>query len=307
MNQEDLLKQIRCKLRLLNFIRPDDDVTELISKLDNLIETNQLHPPLSPQLSVQLHPVQLHPVQLQKDIEEVEEHKMIKIGILRKAKGVSQSSENTLNFNKKDYRFDYVFSETEHVINSMVNFVKSRLRDTLIILYGYSGSGKTTLTCSLLKELGVTKFKLYEIYLGKMYVLENSRKVETNNIDDDKYIINSTNPENLLRSFSINRSTDTNAKSSRSHTFIKCYSDKVVTICDLCGNEKYSLFNSKESLYINKSLFEVTQWLRTKKKIKSILTEQMMGHSGVILNLLFHDNNNSKSSSHLSLFKDALN
>lgn len=248
--------------------------------------------------------------------------KILKIAFLRDdIREISQQS-NALIYRNMKYHFNNVYNNTYNNISTdIVNFINERVtsnKPVNLILCGYTGSGKSTLANSIIQQLTAVKFMLYQIYLNKIHVLDNFNKRllgSNENIHDEKFIFTAAVDEisNIMNNFNIISETEGNKVSSRAHTIIKTFvNDVPVQIFDLCGFErsKKKLFHkeSQENLYINKSLFSVTSYIKNQNYIdnKCILLQCLKDVKNMVFVLMFHDNAslNLYSSNHLIMFKD---
>lgn len=290
-------------LRFLNFIRPKDLNNEAYERLTYFIN------------NIDCYTGQLVEYTPENVIEEVA-NKMVVVALMRNIKNVIVKN-NTLLYNKKVYKFNNVYTneEYENLINQTVDFTNKRLnanKNTSIVYHGYSASGKSTLLDRVLENYQHCKrFKLYEVYLNKIFVYFNGFKVEIKDIDDDKYVFESSNIRNIMTMFARKSSNGVNSTSSRSHTILELVFDKCKLTCiDLCGNEKaINKEQHDETVFINKSLYNVSRYLSLGNKYKEkgcALLNIIKKTQNILMTVIFNDNGVNLAVNHLLLLKDFL-
>ena len=225
---------------------------------------------------------------------------------------------------KKKFKFDHVFNSenNKQIYYELISFIEMRLKfkkDVCFLFNGYSGSGKTYTLFGdnhnglfnyiieyLQNEKYDIKALIYEIYNNEIYILDKDNKKIKNN--DNIYKVENyinINNETINDSICNFRCTDINNvhdKSSRSHLIIelKIYKNDIlinkISFFDLCGNEKYSDKSNKkildETIYINKSLFNVYEYIKAIQKGKKynankcMLTNALKNYSNIIFSVL---------------------
>ena len=252
--------------------------------------------------------------QVPNTIVEKCDNEILKLAYIRKAKDVIRDGSHIVH-NKKRYRFDNVFVEDEHeqMVGEMVTFIEKRIRcgvDSTIINFGLSGSGKTTLMKYFLLNLEPQSYSLCEIYLNKRNIYKRGSKVPA--IDEkEEYVFKTKNIMDTLERFVIKKDNGQNATSSRAHIILTLYFESCkVTIIDLCGNEKVISMELKdESKYINKSLFNVSSYLKAPTKYrdnKCQLLNILKKSTNIVCNILFHDTTLTCASTLLNVLKSIL-
>jgi hypothetical protein len=299
-------EEILYYLKLLRFIKSSEFSEEDLDRITEWLLQPRLITP-NPTPVIEEYPINV--------IEEVP-NKMMAIALLRDAKHIEPHG-NSLIYNKKQYKFNNVYKneEYENLIAQTVDFTNKRLntgKDTSLIYYGYSGAGKSTLLDRVLEcYTGHRKFKLYEIYLNKLFVYFNGMKCEVKDVDTDRYIFETGNIRNTMEKFARKRSNGINANSSRAHTILEViFDDCKLTCIDLCGNERGTSRELKEETnFINKSLFNLSRYLTMGDKYKEKgcqLLNIIRKTSNILMTVIFNDNAVNLSVNHLMLLKDFL-
>jgi hypothetical protein len=269
----------------------------------------------------------------------------MKLALFRKKCESLDVIGNNIIYNGKSYLFDNIFENIEHnndhVLESL-NFINQRIeseKESAIITYGYSNSGKSYFITQLIKlfDKSITNIKLYEIYLNQIFVFhQNKKKILEKNetVTDDKYLFSTSieNLINIIEKFKRIKSNGINNYSSRSHTIVELYFKNkyntksiCVKLVDVCGNEKVAfipkkgLFDKKneeekqlekESVYINRSLFSLSQYIKNNKYKNNTckLFNVLKNCKNIVFILFFHDMHtqylNLYSKNHLLIFKD---
>ena len=184
-------EEIKYYLKLLNFLRNEEFDDETLQRCVEYLDKPKV---LEPEPTA---PVFNPPNEILECNDEI-----IKLALLRDEPRGMQIEGNNICYNKKKYNFNNVFQASdESIVYEMLEFINKRTmvnKDSSVITFGYSGSGKSTLIRKLIENIGGIRFKLYEIYLNKIYIYLNGLKVEIpiKDLDSDKYIFESSlNPE----------------------------------------------------------------------------------------------------------------
>jgi tRNA A37 threonylcarbamoyladenosine biosynthesis protein TsaE len=258
-------------------------------------------------------------------IEECKDE-ILKLCYVRDAKNVTIFDPRTLIYNKRQYHFNNIFNsahdkeDEKPIINEMIIFMNKRIsmrKNISVIVYGLSGSGKTTLFENLIKNLDLNQctYKLYEIYLNKIYIFYQNFKtnIELNDLNNDKYFFKTGNIIQIIEKFSRKSQTNNNKTSSRSHIIIeiKNKDNTIIKLIDLAGNEKLKAANNttlEESKFINNSLYSVSRYIQKPSYInnKCKLLQIVKSTKNLVFTMIMHDNLMSLAGSLLNIFADVL-
>lgn len=299
-------EEIKYYLKLLNFLRNEEFDDETLQRCVEYLDKPKV---LEPEPTA---PVFNPPNEILECNDEI-----IKLALLRDEPRGMQIEGNNICYNKKKYNFNNVFQASdESIVYEMLEFINKRTmvnKDSSVITFGYSGSGKSTLIRKLIENIGGIRFKLYEIYLNKIYIYLNGLKVEIpiKDLDSDKYIFESYDILNVCEKFARRKDNGVNSTSSRSHTVLELYYPNCkVSLFDLAGNEK---INKKEQVdeakFINNSLFNVSRYLKLGPKHKDnkcMLLNVIKKTANIIFTMLLHDNGANSATNHLLMFSDIL-
>ena len=322
----NIIQEIFHFLRVLHFIKSDILPAEKLEYLYKCLTQRNVHK--LPQLLIEQDETVIP--EYSREIIDVEDA-MLKIAFLRDNIRDIEQQQNNLVYKKTIYKFNNVYqNEHDELITNLYEFINKRVeacKNTVLLLYGYTGSGKSTITSKLLNILQAKTYLIYQIYNGKTSMFYNGKRHELQKfetVNDIKFRFFSTPEEVLyiLKNFCVRTSTVGNKQSSRSHTIVKAYMQTPinslceVSILDLAGNErnnKKGLFNkdsieNQETVYINKSLYNVCQYLQNSKHkdSKCELLRELQFCKNIIFLLLMHDNPELKyfSSNHLVMLKN---
>jgi len=288
------------------------EITNEIQSLSDINEIIQIQEPPPPQI-----------------IHEKIQNEIIKIAYIRDCINI-KAVQNYLHYDKKRYLFDNIYNvnvinENDNFYMSLLNFVNKRQInniDSSLVLYGYSGSGKSTIMMKIIELIKPVHYRLYEIYCNEYYIYDNTTKTKNkvDSIDDEKYIFQSDNIQKVIENFRRVCATKFNNNSSRSHTVIELIYPSIEKACklkiiDLCGSEKIQnsgLFSKKdqqykETLYINQSLFSVSQIIQYKNKYhnnKCKLYNVLKNIDNIVFIMLFHDRPYINCGNHLKVFNN---
>lgn len=300
-------------LKLLHFVKPSEITEDELNNFIDFINNKNKNIPFCPGCShLPDERITFH----DNIICEVPD-KMMCLGLIRDAKYISKSDNNII-YNKKKYKFNNVYTaeEYENLIFQTVDFTNKRItagKDSSIIFHGYSGSGKSTLLDKILINYSDhKKYKLYEIYLNKLYIYHNGLKIQVDDIEDDKYIFNSSNIRETLNKFARKKSNGINSNSSRAHTVLELIFENCKLTCiDLAGNERSTIKELKdETMHINKSLFNLSRYLSLGNKYKErgcVLLNIIKKTANILFTVIFNDSgSNNLAVNHLLLLKDFL-
>lgn len=315
---QDPVSEIVYYLKLLSFINPESLPPQEVERYSTYL--------------LQLLQQQVGEVSdpIPQEIVEVDDQ-VLRIALLRNAKGIDYNGGSNLIYNKRSYSFNNVFEDQSYdkMVFQMVNFINARVlaeKDTYVLLHGYSGSGKSTLTRRLLESYSTASsvrrlFKLFEIYNNKCFVYYRGTRVACNDVESDRYCFCSDDILSIADRFSRKNNNGVNANSSRSHTILEMYIAssmsqycKVVFV-DLAGNEKVQTKGlelgvgmlqllTEEAKYINSSLFNLMRLLKLGEKFKEkgcLLTKILRSAKNIIFIMLLNDNDQCLASNHLLL------
>lgn len=242
-------------------------------------------------------------------IQKVDDQ-ILKSCYLRSAEHLKYGDDKTLLYKegKKKYNFDYVFDNTDcdYITNVYVDFLCKRIashKNACIVSYGLSGSGKSYSTNMILSKMPKPiKYRLSEIYLNKLYVYQGGLKTEVSCLlDSYKFYTDDIN--GVMNRFQTRMATQCNSQSSRAHCVVELfYDNSIITCVDLCGQERLGKQSKDECIYINKSIYNLTQFLKNGKHRdgKDKLLSFFKGISNIVLNVILHDNALSMASDMLS-------
>lgn len=227
---------------------------------------------------------------------------------------------------KKKFKFDHVFNSenNKQIYYEILSFLSTRIqfkKDMCFVFNGYSGSGKSYTMFGdnnnglfnyiinyLRDEKYDIKALIYEIYNNEVYLINGNNKIknEGNLYKIDNYIsIDNETINDTICNFRATSVNNVHNKSSRSHLIVelKIYKNDIfinkVSFFDLCGNEKYSKSTDKnnkimidETLYINKSLFNMYEYIKAFQKGKKFnankcaLTNALKNYGNIIFSVL---------------------
>lgn len=298
-------------LRLLNFsseeLLDNEKLQELIDHLneETISRETIVYKPPNPKMNT-----------------ELVGNKVIKVCRVREEASDFNINGNFVEKNKKKFKFDHVFKSESNrdIYEQMEEFVmSSRMRksDVAFLFNGYSNSGKTYtwlgdkedgLLHYLLEKFDNTKIQclLYEIYNNDIYLYLNGRKIRyVDNVYEECNYFNlePLKISHIIKNFRSKSDNGINSNSSRSHLIFEMkmfeedeYMHKI-TFLDLAGSEKYKYKNDKklqnETVYINKSLFNVYDYIKTVQKGKKVvskpkcnLTKSLMQYKNIVFTLL---------------------
>jgi len=301
MDEHEILQA----LRLLNFLHPTQWTVEQLSRAEAYMSNRVI-------------PDDIELYQAPEQLIDCVADEIMKVAVVRDCRNVSIAHKIVRAENsKKKYAFDGVYDGTEGdgMTCSMIEFLEKRItvgKDSSVVCYGGSGSGKSTSIKRLVVQLCCNKFSLCEIYNNTLWGYVKGKKIHINTIDECP-VFQTDNIIQTLEKFERRSATSANAASSRSHIILRLYYDNcVVSLFDLCGAEKMVAKNptqKAESMYINKSLFSVSQFLTHKMKHKDnncVLLNILKLSKNFILALFLTDNPLSAGINHLSTFAKLL-
>lgn len=327
----DLIELIFHVLRVSNFTFPDHIPMHFIENIYSVIRSKLFNNPL-PTRTVTFNTSDnvienINEIVYETPIIDCDD-KILKLAFLRDQVKDIQQTTNALVYKKLKYHFDNVYNnDNSRLTPELITFIDQRVKankPVSIVLCGYTGSGKSTICNDVLSNINAQKYSLYQIYINRGFVFDNGHKrllKASESFNDDKFNFNadSENMKKILHNFCITAQTDGNKNSSRSHTIINCYinapngKEVKISILDLAGyerNKKKGLFakESQESLYINKSLFNLTSYIKDDRHRdnKCLLLQCVKGIKNICFILLFHDHPELSlySCNHLVMLKD---
>jgi hypothetical protein len=300
-------------LGLLNFIRPQDISDNELLYLTEYINTHGITIPTQLEIS------DIDTSSTQKNIILDVPDGIISLCLLRSAALCSQDGQSII-YNKRRFKFHNVYNNDSYdeMVAQTLDFINRRVlaqKPSTLLYMGYSGSGKSTLCGKLIDHYtGYNiRYKLYEIYNNKYYILYNGTKSQVDNVTDKKYEFSSCDIMGVIERFARKRATSNNSRSSRAHTVLECYiSGVLVRFVDVCGNEKLQDTEKSikdETLYINGSTFNMLRYLTTQGNFKvrgCLLTNLIKDSKNILTTTILNDIPGNLACNTLMMLKDFL-